>query len=636
MTKRRLLQLLAVLFAFSLVAAACGDSDGDDSAGDGEEQTDDGNQTAAEATTTTTTEEVEAPVATEPAAPDEEAGATGGTFIWAHEQEPPDLHLTDPNNNLTVTAWLRQPMLEDLYGISAAVTYYPELLADEADLVDNGDGTVTANYTLRDGLTWSDGEPLTANDVLFTWETIMEEGEPDEEGNPTFVLSFSDRTGYNTITDFSVTSDTEFSITWSAFFAGWKGLFTNVLPSHALPGGAAEADEALRDWTNAAGDTLPSSGPLVFESWEREVALTFSVNELYHGSVSPDARNSGLPFVDEVIVRFVPDTDAQINALKAEEAHAITAQPQTAFGDEVATDETFQVATAPGPIFEHWGLNLLNVHLSDPLVREALAYALDKGAVMEFLYTPIFGSALPASGLGNTYWMTNQPQYVNHQAEYDGAKTDAAAAKLAEAGYALNGDGIYEHPERGPLSLRVGTTGGNALRELQQQVIQAQLKDAGIDIVIDNVPGAAYFGEKPFSGEALAASASAGAEGDPPIWDITQFAWVGGPWPGGQSGAYKYDSGFMPYGFVSDDFIAKSNECDSTVDDTTRDDCYNELNRWVTTLEIDAENGLFMLPLTQKPTFYAYNKVLLVGAGASPDVNHGGPLANVVDFQLAG
>ena len=59
MTKRRLLQLLAVLFAFSLVAAACGDSDGDDSAGDGGEQTDDGNQTAAEATTTT--EEVEAP-----------------------------------------------------------------------------------------------------------------------------------------------------------------------------------------------------------------------------------------------------------------------------------------------------------------------------------------------------------------------------------------------------------------------------------------------------------------------------------------------------------------------------------------------------------------------------------------------
>jgi len=633
-TKRRLLQLLAVLFAFSLVAAACGDSDSDDSSGDGdsEQQADDGNQTAAEATTT---EAPEAPVATEPAAPDVEEGATGGTLIWAHEQEPPDLHLNDPNNNLTVTAWLLQPMLEDLYGISAAVTFYPELLAEEAELVDNGDGTITANYTLRGGLSWSDGEPLTANDVLFTWETIMEEGEPDEEGNPTMVLSYADRTGYDTIIDFTVNSDTEFSITWSAFFAGWKGLFTNVLPSHALPGGAAEAEEALRDWTNAAGDTLPSSGPLVFENWEREVAVTYSVNANYHGSMSPDARNDGLPFVDEVVARFVPDTDAQINALKAEEAHLITAQPQTAFGEEVATDDTFQVATAPGPIFEHWGLNLLNPHLTDPLVREALAYALDKGAVMEFLYTPIFGSALPASGLGNTYWMTNQPQYENHQQEYDGAQTDAAAAKLAEAGYTLNGDGIYEHPERGALTLRVGTTGGNALRELQQQIIQAQLKDAGIDIVIDNVPGAAYFGEKPFSGEALAASSSAGAEGDPTIWDITQFAWVGGPWPGSQSGAYKHTSGFMPYGFVSEDFVTRSDECDATVDDTTRDACY-ELNRWVTTLEIDAEDGLFMLPLTQKPTFYAYNKVLLLGAGASPDVNHGGPLANVVDFQLAG
>jgi peptide/nickel transport system substrate-binding protein len=336
-----------------------------------------------------------------------------------------------------------------------------------------------------------------------------------------------------------------------------------------------------------------------------------------------------------VQINFVTDTDAQINALLAGEAQIVFTQPQLAF-EQLADSADFTVASSAGPVFEHWGLNLNNKHLKKPEVREALAFAMDKSEVMAGLYTPLFGDTLPAEGLGNTYWLSNQSNYENHagDAGYGVGDVDSAKASLEAAGYTQNADGIYEHPEDGVLTLRVGTTGGNRLREIQEELIQAQMIKAGIDIQIDNVEGGAYFGEKPFSADALACSTSGGAEGNCDIWDITQFAWVGGPWPGGQSASYRGGGENNPYGYNNPEFDAKSDECDATVDDTARAACYNELDTYVTTLTVDP-NGLFMLPLTQKPSFFGYTSDLSQAAIA-PDANSAGPLVNVVDYQFQG
>ena len=241
----------------------------------------------------------------------------------------------------------------------------------------------------------------------------------------------------------------------------------------------------------------------------------------------------------------------------------------------------------------------------------------------------------PAEGLGNTYWLSNQVRYDDHagDAGYGAGDVDGAKANLEAAGYTLSGDGVYEHPERGRLTLRVGTTGGNRLREIQQQLLQAKFGEAGIEIVIDNVEGGAYFSERPFSEDAIACANSGGTEGNCDIWDIAQFAWVGGPWPGGNSAAFRTGSGNNAYGYANPEFDAKADECDGTVDDDARADCYNELDQYVTTLEIDP-NGLVVLPITQKPSFYGYTSQL-ARAGVAPDANGAGPLINVVDFQFA-
>lgn len=629
-------RLLASVAAVAMLATACSTDEDPAEPDDDTEQTDDGADDGADDGS-----DDDAQASGEPS-----CGTTG--LIWAHEQTPPDMHLDDPNNNLSITSWVRQSLWEGLYGISGSVEYFPELLAEELEVVSNDDGSVTFNGTLRDGLTWSDGTAVTAQQVVDTYNIIMEGYEfGAEEPAANAVYLIGDRTGYDLIQpeNISASSDTEFSFTMDQFFAGYKALFSEIFPTHVVTD-AATANEAFRTF-ETGGSTLPSTGPMLFDSLEPEVAVELTTNESYHGSVSPDVENTGVACVTGVTVNVVPDTDAQINALQAGEADFIFVQPQLQFEDTIATSDQFTVASEAGPVFEHWGLNLYDDHLQDPAVREALAFAMNKAEVMEGLYTPLFGDSLPAEGLGNTYWLSNQGDYEDHAGDAGYGQGDAASAiaALEGAGYTDSGDGIYEHPDRGRLTLRVGTTGGNALRELQQQILQQQFAAAGIEIEIDNVDGSAYFGEKPFSGAALACasgvpSGETSGEGDAAVtsdcdvWDITQFAWVGGPWPGGQSASYRCGSGNNPYGFCNESFDEKSVECDGTVDDAERAACYNELDTYVTTLGPDGD-GLFMLPITQKPTFYAFSNQRLVGAAVAPDANSAGPLVNVVDFQPA-
>lgn len=631
--QRKRTRLVALLAGITLIAAACGGDD-DDSVSDGtngEDVTEDTGTDGTDGTDPTTTPGSDG--ASDTTSGDDDV-QRGGTLVWAHEQEPSDMHLDDPVNNLSITSWIRQSLLDGLYGTTRDLQFFPELLSSDAEVVENDDGTVTINFTLRDGLQWSDGEPLTADDVKFTYDTLMAEDAAGE-----FIYLYPDRTGYDTITDFTVSSETEFSITWSAFYSGFRALFDNVYPAHSFaadPAAAAtELNEHLRDWSTPDGGVIPSSGPLVFDSWDKTVSMSLLRNDNYHGSVSPDAKNQGVAYVDGVTINWVADTDAQINALKAGEADFIWTQPQVQF-EELAKDENFTVAINPGPSWEHWGFNVLNKHLKKPQVREALALAMDKAALMSDLFTPLYGDVLPAAGLGNSYWMSNQPDYEDHAGEagYGQGDIDGAKAALESAGYTLNGNGIYEHPEDGVLSLRVGTTGGNRLRELQEQSLQQQYDEAGIEISIDNVEGSDYFNQRPFSEDALKCANSGGTEGNCEVWDIAQFAWVGGPWPGGQSASYHTASGNNVYGYSNPDYDKESLQCDATVDDAERAACYNELDRYVTTLDVDP-NGLIVLPITQKPQFFAYSSSKLAQAAIAPDNNSAGPLVNVIDYQLA-
>ncbi len=633
-------QTLLVVFALLIAACSGGETEPDDA---------DSEQTSAPAGDQTDESEtvdsapVDSPDPDGGSGDEDEDGETlslepePGTLVWAHGQEPADLHYDSLTNNLPTTSWIRAPLLEGLYGVDASTSYYPELLAGEAQVTVDEDGTTTIAYTLRDGLTWSDGTALTSADVAYTHEILTEGCEVEADGSIvdggglTCVYETIDRTGIDLVTDFAVSGDTRFTVTLANYFPGWRSLYREIYAAHAFGQDAAAVNRNLVDWTGPAG-VLPSSGPLVFDTWERGLFLRLVPNEQYHGSTSPDVANDGPVTVEAVQIQFMPDFADRVAAVLDGRVHLLfeSARPELA---ELVEAEQIDTSAVIGPDYEHLGFNVLDTHLAKPAVREAVAYAIDKAELVDEVFGPLFGDQLPPDGQGNAYWMVTQPDYVDNQQRYAGNNVTAAEAALAGAGYTKGSDGVFTHPVDGRLSLRIGTTGGNALREQQQTVLQEQLERAGIELRIDNVAGGAYFEARPFAELALLAAETAGASGDSNIWDITQFGRTGGAWPGGQSASFRVANPNNPYGHANPEFDVRASECDVVIEDADRADCYNELDRFITTVQV-GESGLVVVPLTQRPVMLVSRSEELAGLGVALNHIGGGPLANVVDHQL--
>ena len=160
-----------------------------------------------------------------------------------------------------------------------------------------------------------------------------------------------------------------------------------------------------------------------------------------------------------------------------------------------------------------------------------------------------------------------------------------------------------------------------------------QLEAAGFEIAIDDLGGGSFLTEGPFAADALAAAHSGGSNGNSDLWDVALFAWAGGPWPGLQSGAFRGRSSANPYGYADPQFDAESSRCDSLSNNSERSACYQGLDRFVTTLD-QGENGLFVIPLLERPEVVAFNAASVAAMPVLNDGPDGGPLAEFTAYRL--
>jgi peptide/nickel transport system substrate-binding protein len=346
----------------------------------------------------------------------------------------------------------------------------PETLAD-------GTEGIAVTYQLHPHATWGDGTPVTTEDVVLTWEV----GRHPKSG----VAGFE---AFRRILSIDVIDDKTFTVNVDriTFTYNASGGF-DLLPAH-LERPIFEADPAAyRNRTTFDSD--PTNPGLYFGPYR-----VTQVSSGSHITVEPNPTWYGAePDFDKITVRVIENTAAlEANLLSgaidmiAGEL-GLTLDQALAFEPEYGT--RYQILFKSGLIYEHLDLNLDNPILGDPRVRQALVLALDRAAISQQLFAG--RQPVADASVSPLDWVHSAdiPTYP-----YDPAR---AAALLEEAGWTLGSDGVRVNAAGERLSLELMTTAGNRSRELVQQVLQSQWRDAGIEARIRNEPARVFFGDCP-------------------------------------------------------------------------------------------------------------------------------------------
>ncbi|WP_425073288.1 peptide ABC transporter substrate-binding protein [Sagittula sp. S175] len=389
------------------------------------------------------------------------ASTATGQVIVGISQEPT---VFNPHMlHIEVDEGVHWALFDPLFAVEPDGTFSPRLVT-EVPTVENGgiseDGTEW-KVTLKEGVTWHDGTPLTAEDVKFTLELQKDDN-----------FRAARRTGHELIEEITVISDTELSWKMSSPFAPYMAIlsWTMIVPKHAFDG---------QDPNEAPFNQSPiGTGPFKWDSRAPGDNIQLVANADYHGDKAQ---------IERVVVKYVPDLTVLYTQFKTGEIDVIAIQG-------IAPDHYAEASNLPGktvelvPVgtVETLSLNLGNPVLADKAVREALYLGVDKQTVIEALY---YGLPTPTE----TY-MPQQSFYYNDALPGHTYDPEAGKALLDEAGWTVGSDGIREKDGQ-RLTFVCSTTAGNHTREQLQQFLQQSWKDMGIEMTISNLPPAVMWAD---------------------------------------------------------------------------------------------------------------------------------------------
>lgn len=490
--------------------------------------------------------------------------APGGTLTYGADQEPTGFNgATSKDNGTSV-----KNVIENLFYFASKAKPDFSLvyvgLESEPKVVSQNPQVV--EWKIKKAAVWDDGTPVTSTDLEYYYQQV-EKKDPSKvtTDNPKgYVNDVASHTGYDQITKLEKVDDKTVRVTFDPAYSDYRGLFSEGIPQakfmQAQPGG----------WDTGLDENPgPSAGPYKFKEWKKGDSLTLVKNDKYWGDDKPT--------LDSIVFRFLPESTTQPDALRNNEVDMIYPQPQLDLVDQVKQLSDVKSDIGFGPVFEHLTFNFQNEFLKDLAVRKAIAYGVDRNAIVDALMKPFSDKA---SRLDNRVLVANQKGYKANGAEFQKADPAKAEQTLKDAGYTKGADGIYAKNGK-PISLRISTTSGNKTREQQGELIKAQLAKVGIDIKIDNSPSKVLFGTRLPGGD----------------FDIANFAWVGGVFP--LTGAKQiYETGSdSNYGKYSNpDFDALAKKAASELDEAKQLDLANQE-------DVAMWKDLPNLPLYQKPTF---------------------------------
>ena len=536
MVHRRRFKVVSAAFAVALLAAACGGGDDDD---DGGIDTDEGGVSAGTAETVEVQE--------------------GGTVVLAGEQEPTGLNWLQAEDNAAWTTRFMQLVWPAVSWQLPDGSFRQQEEFVTYELTSEDPQTVV--YEIDPDAVWADGSPITADDFIFTRDAQNACEEAATAADPNTVYNSAGCQGYDVMESVEGSGDDNktVTVTFAEPYADWETLFNPILPKAAFEA-AGNGDPVAGFNTGFKVENLPSGeavADLVMSgSWftvtdyQPGVSTTLSRNEAYWGEDTAA--------VDTLLIRWITEGTQQAPALQNGEVDVIYPQAQLDLVQQVRAIPTATTFIGFGTFWEHLDLNQANPHLGDLAVRQAVALGMDREEIVERLPAQFDPSA---QVLNNRMFFPSDERYVDNSGEYGQQDTEGAKALLEGAGYTLGGDGIYTHPDRGPLSMRITWRDPNERRQSTAQLIQAQLREAGFDIQFAPQPDFVFLDERNF--------------------DMALFGWTGGASLSGNDSIYRSDGGQNYTGNNNPEIDSGFDEANVELDEATRADMMNQIDELV-------------------------------------------------------
>ena len=345
-------------------------------------------------------------------------------------------------------------------------------LAKEVPTVSNGgissDG-LTYTIHLRPNLKFSDGSPLTSDDVAFTLGLIQNKA----FGAKTSPSNFANIDSVTTPDPSTVVIKLKtINVAFLALALTDPLVFT-PLPKAVY--GSMDPASIYKSDNNLAPKV--TSGPFMIKERVKADHITVVRNPNYY--------QAGKPYLDQITFKIIPDQNTILTAFQSGQIDTSWFLDINKL-DQYKALNGYKVALDKAPAsFEGIYFNFKNPFLADLKVRQAITMGIDISPVIQNVWK---GIAVPTCDDANGTF-AHEPNLIPCY------KHDPAGAKalLEGDGFKMGSDGYYAKGGK-TLELRYSTTAGKAYREQTEQVVQDQLKSIGIKITIVNYPADTYFG----------------------------------------------------------------------------------------------------------------------------------------------
>lgn len=339
------------------------------------------------------------------------------------------------------------------------------------------DGRMESSYSLRPGLTWHDGAPLSAEDFVFAWRVYA---------NP--ALGLARRLPMAMIDEVVATDARTFVIRWSTLYPDAATLTERnaelaALPRHLLERSYLDDPESFPTHAYWAREFV-GLGPYRLERWEPGAFLEGAA---FAGHVL------GKPKIERIRVLFMPDSNAVLAAMLAGEVHlaadsALRAEHAVTLRREWEPtrggDVLFHANQWRAVHFQHRPEVASPSAILDVRVRKALAHGIDKAAINEAVYSGTLAYANSMIAANSEWGPAAEPSAAKYP--LDPRRTEQL---MAEAGYTRASDGFYARPTVGRFSVELKTNAASD-NEAEMSVLAASWRQAGLDVQEAVLPSA--------------------------------------------------------------------------------------------------------------------------------------------------